>query len=89
MPIDDGHEIHKAVVQANVRNVRTPDLIAASNGDTSQEIRKHLVLRMAHTEPWFWIHGFQPHLSESSRRTRFSLTGWPNWRKHSVILPTP
>ena len=88
MPIDDGHEIHKTVAQPNVRDIRTPDLIAASHPHPSQEIRTHLVVWMAHAGLGFGYTASSP-ICRSNRRTRFSLTGWPHWRKYSVIVPTP
>ena len=42
-PVDDGHQVHEAVVERQIRNVRTPHEIGTGDVQVAQQVRINLV----------------------------------------------
>ena len=63
VPINHRHQIHKALRQADVSDVRTPYLITADNGYISKQIRVNSMLRLRLTGVRTLVDGIESHLS--------------------------
>ena len=57
-PVHHRHQIHKPFGHRNIRDVGAPDLVRPVDDQTPQQIRVHLVIRMA--SGWCWASGRSP-----------------------------
>ena len=60
-PVEERHQIDEPVEQANVRGIRTPDLIDARNRHLLQQVRRDLLAGPELTQARFLVDGFQAH----------------------------
>src|SRR6266567_4502702 len=68
-PVDDGYQVQKPSLQADVGNICAPNLIDAINAQSTQQIRIAHLLFSWLTQSWCRIDRHQTHLSQKSRHT--------------------
>lgn len=61
MPVHDGGEVEESIAQANVGDVRRPDLIYPRDGNVSQQIGEHSVFLIPLRQSGSGVDRLEPH----------------------------